>query len=226
MDRFHIGCYWGPRLESIELCSKKINQTLLFLQKTHLPYFEQWYRLGRSKKSALKDKVDFSEENLIKSLAARKDDLFPNLGYNLSIWNGKEDGESIGFNVCCSSTSDKISNNINFNLPVKGDTIDHQMNFDTIYTIVKNLIKIWQPEWARVEPYNVRDIIPENTKIGWITYFSEKFQNEQLVSHPVFDDNFKSYGDFLIVSKDMFSTENITHMNKLRMYIENTKFKY
>lgn len=225
MESFHIGCYWGARSETIEECFKKVSQTLNLLKETELAYFQQWYRLGKSRKDALKHQVSTNEADLVKLLEKGKDKLFPDLGYSISLWNGQKEGEDLRFSIRCGSTFAKTGNTVNFNLPKQGDQINDFINFESIYSLISRLIPIWSPDWVRVESYKARDLVPENEKLGWLTFFSTHYQERELLSHPPFDESLPGYGDVLIVTKDVFSSENPQHILKLLEYADKTLFK-
>jgi hypothetical protein len=226
MDSFYIGCYWGARAETVEECSKKVSKTLALLMETGLPYFQQWYKLGKSRKDALKHKVTINEAELVKLLEKGRDRFFPDLGYSLSLWNGLPEEEDLSISFRCGSTFAKTGNTINFNLPKKGEQISDLINFERVYNLLSRLIPIWVPDWAVVDSYSLIDLIPENEKLGWLTFFSNQYQESELSSHPSFNESLAGYGDFLIVTKDVFSSGNPVHIAKLRELVDKTVFKH
>lgn len=102
-----IGVYWGPRRESAEECARRLAEHVKGLSKLHHS-LSRWY-LKQRRRDAEKVPVAFDEGvakliELIASGSNHRDvggDVMEGLGFQVGLWNGLRDEESVGLSIRC-----------------------------------------------------------------------------------------------------------------------------
>lgn len=180
---FFLGAYWGARNGEVEELARSLgallNDIALFLD-----WDGTWFKKGKSKAEALSHPVlnDLhSLEALLGKGKRRNDDgdKLPELGYNFSIWNGREaPAPVLSLSGSLGMTSAALTNCIL--LTVHGRSIEEVFP-DTAKTlqVVDALVKHFDPEWVVLTDNVLLDAIEiagGKTKPlpGWIMYRTPK----------------------------------------------------
>lgn len=228
IESFSICCYWGARPDTVETCTEYVNQTLQSLINTNSPFFQQWYEKAYFRNDALQKKVEVDYKHLLPILKKGKNKKFDHLGIVTGFWNGYPDGEITSIRFTCGSSSNRVPNSVVINLPYEGKAAVELIQYPILKNTITSLIEIWNPERAVIQPSLADSKVTFTTpflEIGWMTYFSKEYQESHLVRHPCFDEKMEGYGDFLITTKELFSSDNPSHIARLQEYVNQTEFK-
>ena len=190
IESYYIGAYWGPREESLDICTKKVIDFFSILSEMDSS-FEKWFEKGYSRKKALEHQYIFEYDKINKSLlnSRIKTDIgniiMENLGYSFSTWNGLREGEITGISIHCNTSSNCVSNNVVIKLPSNKEVYDDIYKIDFILRMFNLLIELWHPEQVVMTSSQLRDSVSINDNaplIGWITYLNTQKKLEKLLN--------------------------------------------
>ena len=109
---YKLKATWGKGKESAECCAEKLHNFLEAIKNCD-DVFAKWYRLGRSRKDALRRPIKTGDMAELLSLVekgrhwtdvGRKP--MDELGFYFEIWNGGEESRSVRLDVHCGDYSD------------------------------------------------------------------------------------------------------------------------
>lgn len=155
MENFYAAAYWGPRQEDLTSCVTRA-QTCLAALATVSDDFATWRATGMSRKAALSNPpiTSASSEALTKMFEKGRNrtdigkHVIEDLGFRISVWNGRPDHEAASLSMGCGSYSkvSGIGNAVVLNLPPSFDVNSTQ----AAEALMTALVEPWEPEWAVV----------------------------------------------------------------------------
>ncbi|HLL52083.1 MAG TPA: Imm52 family immunity protein, partial [Myxococcaceae bacterium] len=174
VEHYYAGCYWGERVEPMEVCARRA--ALLFEGLRRLdPSFARWFELGWSRKQALQHEIDPSEDGFLK-LLSRKKYQFTSSTFHFATWNGLPDGESSALDFFCGATDSLVIGSCVVDLPFEGVIAERVRTVGFVTELLRLMAVAWEPVWGLAAGYELRDLFwNENVdvnSIGWVTYFS------------------------------------------------------
>jgi hypothetical protein len=217
---YYIGAYWGVRPENCEACTKRVTAALCAISHVD-DQFCRWFRLGRSRKDALKRPVQL-EKSVIGSLLAkgvnRRDSdkkAIPELGFRLALWNGGTDGKAASLSFQCGVHAPRLSNAAVLNLPADGDEARRILMFDKVFALLSVLVLNFDPEWGTVNTSLLRNNIiclPDDApQPGWLTFISKRL-GEVPQSSDYEIAKVEGFGTIIIATREVFSLEKPEHL--------------
>lgn len=184
-----LGAYWAARKESMVECEARFYHLLSELSKRS-SFFEQWFKIPKSLKSAPgvpfnfedKDswKLIFEEGRNRENVSGEADD---ELGYQIELWNGQKGRKQTKLSVRCglswqsSSPSAFVGNCTVLDLPRDLD----ELGSDEVMTSILEVFAIaWNPDWAGIFTESAmikREFDPRTPFVDWIIYVPRNVHN-------------------------------------------------
>jgi hypothetical protein len=227
-ESFSITCHWGARQQNTEELAMLIEQTLKELRLINSEYFGRWFKKGYSVKEALQEELELSYSYILPLVKKAKNKQFEDLGIVEGFWNGLLDIKASDITFRCGSFSKRVGNSIVLQLPYDDIANQQIVRYNVALKLLSIFVKVWNPDKLQVRSNLDYDVINYSTRfleVGWLTYFSESFQDSNIEAHPPFDDHIEGYGDILSVTKDSFSLKNEEHIKMLQEYVDKVIFK-
>ncbi len=177
MIKYMLGAYWDARADSLE---KSVDDAKTFFAGIAEidPLLSHWYERGRSRKDALKRKVDTSDTQELQDLLLkglnRRDvgrEVIDELGFKLSLWNGASEEEAeASVSVHCAAFSEHIGNSVIVDLPYHPDGPKWVGNASSLLALVA---QVWRPKWAGImskKAMRERDFDGDYPFVDWMVY--------------------------------------------------------
>jgi hypothetical protein len=185
MMRTDIGVYWKARRESAAECAERLVRHFSCLASVS-DNLKHWY-CARERAEIIGDPFDVSSSASLESLLLdgvnRKDvgdEIIPELGFRVGLWNGNCGGWSAGTSIGCGMYWDtnKTSN-------VALLTVDfgeaRPLPAEKLVDILKHMIEIWNPDTGKIwQSYLYPDA--EDEKAQWREHVLAEFQSAQTLS--------------------------------------------
>jgi hypothetical protein len=176
-ESYIIGAYWGSRAESLFQVRDRVLLTLLRLALVD-EQFSTWYEQGMSRKKALENKLDLTEERIEKlcrkavKRSELDDLLFAKYGFIFGLWTGHADDESssVSFTVGGTFTVKGISNCCYITVPDEGAARDRLVQLNVAKQLMEILVDVWSPDYAVFISDTVRDKLDVGSRLGIVTY--------------------------------------------------------
>src|SRR4051794_20341749 len=91
--------FWGPRPQAVDDGVAAIVATLSGLRDLDGEHYSRWFDLGRSKKDALERGVTVEAAAIRARLSQNREggQVFEDLGWTFSAWNGARDDDALSF---------------------------------------------------------------------------------------------------------------------------------
>jgi hypothetical protein len=178
-ESVYVGAYWGPRAESVEACAGRLRTFLTRLSGLH-PGLAQWHPTVDSPSSADPPALRLDDDALREYLSrgrARDDEdgqVMEDLGFDISLWNGREDDWAIGVMVTCGVTADVVPNSVVFDPPFPTPADLEMFRPPVVRGIVEAVVEAWAPQRAKFIT-NGLDIKQEKLptpQVGWLTFIA------------------------------------------------------
>lgn len=216
IDSYYAGAYWGPRKETPEECARRAEAFMAAIANVD-PAFSQWFEQGRSRKDALKRRIEPSGEALEKRVRRGRDRQFESLGYSVWAWNGAtDDYDSCGFHFYCGGYSEGQSNNCVVNLPIRGPNAERMLSVPVLTGLVRSMALAWEPESALATSNMHRDVVtPHGTSktfVGWIMYFPHSRGRVPPLPAPVRIEPVEDKGTLIVLTPERLTAENPEHV--------------
>ena len=164
MKRMTLRTFWGPRRESVDECADRLLPFMEELARCD-EAFTHWYQLGRSRRDALKRRVDFHDRErlvgLLKKGRHRGDDtheVIEDLGFRVSVWNGGEPDKEVSLSVCCGSYTEVVGlspNNAAIRFPKNPDKLADPEHASRVLAVVA---KHWSPDRGKILSSEYKDV--------------------------------------------------------------------
>ncbi len=149
-----IGAHWYARPQTLKECTKQSLEFLIKLTVHNPILFGAWFEKGGSRKQALERKVEFSYDDVKRLFTKRgDDDVFPEMSYTFSVWNGApNDEETAGLSVSLGSSEPRyFTNNCVIDIPFEGEQHEFYENEENQQALIDLLSSQWNPQWIVVE---------------------------------------------------------------------------
>ena len=172
----YAGAYWGPRRETLDACAERADAFMEGLRSLD-PALATWYKLGRSRRDALRHQVLIEHDVLRKLLESgrnRRDfdrTVIEELGYSMFLWNGQE--PSIGLHIGCGVSSPYVTNVVVIDLPRSDEDLGKLASAETARNLMRLLVQCWDPEWSTLSSHDWREeqeVQAGEAVLGWMTY--------------------------------------------------------
>jgi len=171
MSNPFIGAYWGERAESRSQCAERYAKLLELLQND--PHLSRWFFLGGSARKPPKP-VPTDSRQLEAHLEThnRDTDKTPivELGFSLTIWNGKEDETCARLAVSCGGFGYPTRNTAILDMPeCKYPPSAHLEDYRTV---LQSIIDCYDPDKAVVSSLpRMKKYTPETWSYnGYLNY--------------------------------------------------------
>lgn len=219
-NRLTLGAYWKPRRETIEQCA---NRLLGFMQGIAQcdEVFVDWYHLGRSRKDALKRKIDTRSPDELFTLLYKGrhlnfyKEVIENLGFSIGIWNGGEPGKEVSLHISCGQSAEVPG--LRGNCVVISFPEDLRGLADPARTsrILLLASTCWEPDWAGIfsnEAMSNRDFRVEPF-VDWMVYVPNKINSVPPPSSVAYLDN---GGSLIVVQPKPPAVDNAEDQERIR----------
>ncbi len=148
----YLAIGFGKDRKTLREC---IHQWLAFLiiLKNHQPqFFSDWYGGGWSKKEALSKKIEFTYESIRKNLTdrRRKEDRDDELGFMFSMWDGKDDSDSMGISAQLGLYSELFNNYVSIEFPTEGEAYEYYKEKEHLLALLQIMIDYWKPDFIKI----------------------------------------------------------------------------
>lgn len=184
METYFLGAYWFDRKESVEQCTERVIRCLAELGKCDAAC-SRWFRGGRSRKQALEREFNISDKAVKELLLHgqhRRDvgkEVIEDMGFSMSLWNGGEDCQSVGFRAHCGAYTGNLSlgNSCVVNLPSEGPPSERLLRVDTLLCLMRAVVESFDPDWATVMPDALLQTLKfgsKNPAVGWLFYGADR----------------------------------------------------
>jgi hypothetical protein len=201
-----LGAYWDARPDALEKCTKDAVQFFARLAEID-PLLALWYERGRSRKDALKRRIDTSDTQCIRELLlkrrSRRDiagEVMDDLGFRLGLWNGSgEEAAEASVDIHCGCYSERIGNNVLIDLPSKTVSLKWVDNASMLLALVA---ETWRPKWAGImskKAMRERDFNGDYPFVDWMVYVPRSVKAVPLPSRV---EVLKGLGSIVIVQQD------------------------
>lgn len=216
IDSYYAGAYWGPRKETPEECAKRAEAFLTAIANVD-PAFSQWFEQGRSRKDALKRRIEPSRELLEKRVRRGRDRQFEDLGYSVWAWNGAPDDYDVcGFNFNCGGYCEGLFNRCVVDLPIRGPTAERVLSAPVLTGLIRSMALAWEPESAIATSEMHRDAVtPDGNAdsfVGWIMYFPRSRGSVPPLPAPVRIEPVEDKGTLIVLTPERLTAENPEHV--------------
>lgn len=220
MENYHIGVYWGVRKEDVDVCTRRAVSFFEQLARCD-PIFSRWFRLGRSRKEALRREVKPDQETLRRLFLKGRHytdfghELMAELGFSIGLWNGGSDKESVSIFIGCGGYTPFVSNSCEISgLESDSPAASRLLQVSTLTMIMECMIINWEPDWGRVNSLAHFAITPSERKpkVGWITYLRESGEKIPPLPFPVSVKPIGMLGSLIILTEERFTASNPKHV--------------
>ena len=169
-----VGAYWGIRRESRDECTLRISKALTAIAK-HDSALASWYRKGRTKSAALKNKVDVTVDGIGGLLETNNRDTngsaIAELGFSIGLWNGSG-VLPVSFSVTCGAYSEFVKNSALLQLSAEAGT-DAFLCSERMRELFTDFIAAFDPDTAVVTSHEYIDHAGGGAPWeagGWLVY--------------------------------------------------------
>ena len=217
-ERYFIRVTWGPRQESLEVCTARAEALLRCMAHCD-PTFTQWFDKGRSRGDALKRPITDAAA-LKKRFSQHRTDVgrkvTKELGFTLGIWNGEKDDESVSLLVSCGIYSTAVSNVCSLTLPAAGPARDRILCAPVLTEIIECMVDAWDPDDGLVGSHQYGDLRSDyaygSPGIGWLIYISHRLGTVPPLLAPSTITRLGNKGSLITVTPDLFTASNHAHV--------------
>jgi len=222
VESYYLGVYWGARKETAGGCAQRAAGLIACLSRCD-PALEKWYEKGQSLEDALRFRLNLTAESL-ESLLVRESnrsdvtgERIENLGFRLSAWTGKNDGEAATLTVRCGCYADApILNSCIVGLPFSGPAAARLLQTKTLIAAMRCMVSSWDPDWGVVmsRAFQTRAfrVSPMGPPVGWMLYLPRRRGTVPEFKPPVRRVYLDDLGVLLITTDDVFTASNQTHV--------------
>lgn len=202
------GAYWGPRPTSLDVCAKKLAETLQGLGQRH-EVLRTWFRRADTKAEALKTRVPMDVDGLRELLARGRNytdvghQVIQELGFSASAWNG-DDATPATFSVACGGSSPWVPNKLVVDLPPPAGIGAELYQLSVARSLMTMLIEMWNPDWATFASRSMHVGEQERQRggprVGWLTYLSTRFGELPLLGLPTTVEEISGKGSLIVAA--------------------------
>lgn len=214
-----VGAYWPPRREPIESCAKRIATFLGSIQRID-PLLNIWFP-GPSNKERRHDEIPITVEVIADELAtsARVPDFQPDLGFRISLWNGKDPGEGVIMSCKCSSylQHPPLNNLCLLKFFLTEDAKRRLIRPDVLRQILQTLVTCFDADWGAVSTSRSSIEGPALApRVGWLTFLSEERGPIPRLPAPFEVTEVKGLGSVVAAVRGHFDAGNVEHVRSVK----------
>jgi len=218
VETYYAGAYWRLRKEPPEECGRRAEVFFQALASVD-PSFSRWFKLGRSRKEALKNRIEIERTYLEKMFRRGKLKPFDELGFRISGWNGEgdDDDDDCGFYIICGGYAEQVGNVCVFDLPNGGGPSSQRVRTAPVLTsLVRAMAVAWEPDWALATSSAHRDLVSEKgeagTFVSWVNYISRRRGTVPPLPAPVRIERVEDKGTLIVLTPERFTVSNPEHV--------------
>ena len=144
MPSYVVGVYWGAREESREVCAERISAFLIALanQDPALSrWFEQVFSLKQPRVPIPTAPEDLAPLLEVSRLDAGRREIIPELGFDFSAWDGRDDGVAASLAVACGIYSSVVPNSAVVSFDPQA-----ALSLDLLRGILRSAVAAFDPE--------------------------------------------------------------------------------
>ncbi|MCG8421216.1 MAG: hypothetical protein MJE77_25120 [Proteobacteria bacterium] len=162
-----VGAYWSQRQESREESAKRIVLCLSLL-KSQSELFAEWFMKARTKAAAFENPLSIDLDTVASTLRVDRRDVggeaMPELGFSLSVWNGK--------NASFTATVGVYSPYVRNAVLLSFDESPTTFSADDWKALLEAMIRAFEPDHAVVTSHEHLDRVGAEApwESGWFTY--------------------------------------------------------
>jgi hypothetical protein len=176
----YVGAYWGPRAEPVETCASRLRPFLTRLGGLH-PRLAEWHTtVDNTSADAPPIQVDEDTLRELLSRGRNRTDfdgrIIEDLGYRVSLWNGREDDWECGIRVTCGVTATSVPNALVLDPPFPTPANGELFRPTTVRGMVEAAVESWAPERAKFITNGLdekQEHLPP-PQVGWLTYVTSE----------------------------------------------------
>lgn len=178
-----LGAYWSARQEALADCAGRLHPFLRDLTKCG-GVLSKWYKRGWSRDDALKSEIDVSDmmtsTTLLEEGRNRRDadnEVIPELGFRVGLWNGGTDGLDVGLGVTCGlyygvsqAGLHSLSNCVTMHF---SEGLGDLSDADRMRRLLAAVAQCWKPDWAGImsnQAMDKRSFTASIPFVDWMTY--------------------------------------------------------
>lgn len=216
LENYYAGAYWRLRKETPEECGRRAEAFFRALAPID-PCFSRWFKQGRSRKEAIKHRIETDPSTLEKMFRRGKDRVVEELGFRISGWNGeRNDDDACGFFITCGGDADRVSNVCLLHLPNgDGPNAERVRTASVLTGVVRAMAMAWDPDDAIATSESHRELIPKplpDALVGWVTYLSRRRGTVPPLPAPVHIEQVEDKGTLLVLTPERFTASNPEHV--------------
>jgi hypothetical protein len=227
---YKLWAFWGSRPESTAACAARLARMFTDLAEAH-PAFARWNRTANSRAAANKPfcamppKLEELTEIFEKGRHLKDDppDPWPEMGYSVHAWNGRDDVCGVSLDVHAGSYSLQRPEPNSVFMEFDGAQPGNE-DFINVKVLTRALVAIaeaWDANWGTVETWDYRGKKRNaNGQLlrpwgGWITYLAARYAG-RISLPPALRVKPTSDGGLVIVAtEEPFIVENPAHVAAL-----------
>jgi len=173
-----ISAYWERRPETVCACAERYARWLRDLGKIE-PFFATWYRLGRSRRDALKRKVIPTADHIEQLLAESPTFSKSRPGWGEWFWTpGSVKWGDAKVEVFCGDDGPHALNTAHLRLPGAGPAAERIATREVMLPLFECTIRAWEPHDGHVKSFKYwKTLPPRGPGViwgGWMIYFSRE----------------------------------------------------
>lgn len=225
-----MDAYWGPRHASVEECARHALDFLICLGQWD-ESCSTWFETASSLKRALQRKVLLDLASLQDVLLRGRQytdfghRLMEELGYSMSIWNGRgaEEGDydGIGISLRCGHYSRLVANACKITLPYQGPLADRLLQVPRLQALMRCVVLAWNPAWAVVRSSLDREISKQGLppRRGWLLYIAQPWEKLPMLASSSEVVSCGPNGSIIIATQERFTAANQQHIEMAQQAI-------
>lgn len=222
----HVEAYWGSRQESPRDCAIRLARMLEGLAKAH-PAFSQWNKQANSRAAANKPAwampPDLDELTMVfqkgRQYKDRPRTLWPEIGYRLSAWNGRDPPYGTSLSVTPGSYVESRSLPNTIDLSLDRASLDNAdfISASVLKPALLSVANAWEPDYAVVVPWTYwpqvfgDDGYPQ-LRSGWMTYLAPKYASRLRPPPAAIVESVSNGGILLLATEEQFDMKNSAHL--------------
>jgi hypothetical protein len=230
-DRYDILAYWGSRQESAAACAARLAMTLVSLANID-PVYGRWFHQAWTEEDANVPLCTIPPD--LNALTAIVDEgkqyfdrprkVWPQLGFSVSAWNGRDNPFGAAFSIGCGAYQSSLPmvNRVSLAITEKRLATLAPWTEGAIREVLLAIIKAWDVEFAVVANDKLCDMLPLNKNDhwiwpwgGWLTYLASPWSALVHPPEPVNTERFPDGGMLATLSDQLFDADDPRHRELL-----------
>lgn len=219
-EDFYVRGCWGPREESLKQCAHRVSTFVRKLGEL-TPVFKKWYEFEAPKARPIGTSQAAIADLLSASVSKTDvgDRTISEAGFEINLWNRRDDEARTSLNICCGIYSPWISNMCFLQPEFLGRVTIGIPGFDILIQLVKLIVRTWDPDDVVVTSRLTRERLPrvwDGPDIGWITYLSDRYGEVAALPKVSRCERIDNAGTLIVVTEPLFSCDSDEDLGRLR----------